>query len=161
MGKGFAWKEELLIGVLALPFIVGSVYIYKRYVDPPLEVKHENALPWVALEESYQALNGREFLYSETLKQLQAMEQKTVAVYGYMYPIKMAEKHDHFLLSKQPHICQFHLPTHSGNMVEVLMKDSGIAYQRNPVLLTGIFSIPDDKDLGITFRLEAAEYVEQ
>ncbi len=160
MSKKIPWKEELTTFLIILPFIFGSVYIYKRYINPPLEVTYENALPWSVLEESFSALNGREFLYGDILSQLKEMEQKTVAIYGYMYPIKMAEKHDHFLLSKQPHVCQFHLPAHSGNMVEIIMQDEGIPYRRQPVLLTGVFSIPNDKELGITFRLKEVEFID-
>lgn len=159
MWKAFPWKEEVITFLIIFPFVLGSMYVYKRYVDPPLEVTHEHALPWSALEESFMALNGREFLYSGSLEQLQQMQQKAVAIYGYMYPIKIADKHDHFLLSKQPHVCQFHLPAHSGNMVEIIMQGSGIEYRRQLVLLTGVFSIPNDKELGITFRLEEAEFV--
>ena len=160
MWQKLPWKDELVTFLIIFPFVLGTFYFHKRYIDPPLEVTHEHALPWIALEESFMALNGREFLYGDSLKQLQEMEQKTVAIYGYMYPIKMAEKHDHFLLSKQPHICQFHMPSHSGNMVEIIMQDGGIPYRRAPVLLTGTFSIPNDKELGVTFRLEKAEFVD-
>ncbi|MDG1286225.1 MAG: hypothetical protein P8P30_01520 [Rickettsiales bacterium] len=160
MWQKFKYKEELLTFVIILPFIFGSVFLYKRYIDPPLEVTHEHALPWDSLQDAFQALSGRDFLYGETLKKLQGMEQKTVAIYGYMYPIRMGEKHNHFLLSKRSHVCQFHIPSHSGNMVEVIMEGSGIAYTRRPILLTGVFSIPNDKELGITFRLEEAEFVD-
>ncbi len=160
MWSNFKYKEDLLLFLAITPFIFGTVYFYKQYSDPSLEIIAENALPWPAIEEAYAALNGREFLYEGTLKKLQKMENKVVAIYGYMYPIKISEKHDHFLLSKQSHICQFHLPSHSGNMVEVLMTGKGIRYTREPILLTGVFSIPNDKELGITFRLEESELID-
>lgn len=159
MWKDFKYKEELFTCVIVLPFIFGTVFLYKNYMAPPLEVSHEHALPWTALEESFQVLRGRDFLYGDTLKQLQQMEQKIVAIYGYMYPIRMAKKHNHFLISKRSHVCNFHIPSHSGNMVEVIMEGSGIAYTRKPILLTGTFSIPNDQELGITFRLEQAELI--
>ena len=151
-------KAKLVIYFIALSMIIGGMYA-KLSHKPLQDVTHEHALPWNIFEDSYRVLDGATSFHSQTLEKLRSLENKTIVLYGYMYPIKMAETHDHFLLSRQAHICQFHIPAHSGNMVEIIMKDSSLPYSPPPVLLKGSFSIPNDKELGITFRLEDAEVI--
>lgn len=157
-GDRFSVKEHVLMPLMALALGALSYWAYTLLASPPPDVTHEMAIPWRALEESAEALGGREFLYADTLKEIKNLKGKKVAFYGYIYPLEPGPKQAHFLLNSQPHICQFHAPSHSGKMVEVFMAEP-IAFQMQPVLLIGTFSIPQDKESGINFRLQEAEQI--
>lgn len=159
-GDRFSVKDHVLMPLTALALGALSYCLYTQMLPPPPVVTHEMAIPWRALEESAQALEGRDFLYAKTLKETRKLEGRKVAFYGYIYPLEPGPKQVHFLLNSQPHLCQFHAPSHSGRMLEVFMAEP-IPFTMQPVLLTGTFSIPQDKETGINFRLQEAGQVNE
>ncbi len=157
-------KDSRFVKYIATPafaILVGLMIGYqaKSMMDRSQPVTHDMAVPWSAFDEGYRALMRKDsFLYAETLKQLQEMEGKPIAIYGYIFPIEQGEEHSHFLLSARASSCPFCMPAGAGNLVEVRMEEA-IAYQRQPVLLKGIFTIGDGKETGLVYSIHDAEKI--
>lgn len=151
------------IGIPALAIIVAvSIgYQLKMLAGRFEPAQHEQALPWKIFEDAYAAMQGDSAPVKQAaLLQLKAMQEKEIAVYGYMFPIHAGEKHDHFLLTAHTLSCQFCFPSDVSNLVEVNMSHA-IAYQRQPVLVTGTFVIGDGRETGTVYRIdEAKQYAE-
>ncbi len=117
---------------------------------------HELALPWVALEEGWRAVHDDEdILHGETLEKLTKMQGEKVVLFGYMLPLHVGEKHQHFLLSSRASSCPYCMPANAGNLVEIHM-DEALPHRNEALLLQGVFAITQDVHSDMMYSLTEA-----
>ena len=86
---------------------------------------------------------------------VQALNQKSQRVQGFMMPLEPGEKQKHFLLSSVPLTCSFCLPGGPENMVEVKTK-TPVKYSMEVVVVEGQFSVLKDDPYGLYYRITDA-----
>ena len=84
-----------------------------------------------------------------------ALDAKEVKVQGFMMPLEMGDKQSHFILSSTPQSCAFCMPGGPEGLVEVKMKKP-VAYNMEPVVLTGKLAVLKDDPAGVFYRLTDA-----
>lgn len=86
---------------------------------------------------------------------IQALDQKTQRVQGFMMPLDPGEKQTHFLLSSVPLTCSFCVPGGPESMIEVKSK-TPVKYGMEPVVVEGRFSVLHDDQYGLYYRITDA-----
>jgi len=86
---------------------------------------------------------------------LQALNQKSQRVQGFMMPLDPGEKQKHFLISSVPLTCAFCLPGGPESMVEVRTK-TPVRYSLEPVVVEGKFAVLADDPYGMYYRMSDA-----
>ena len=87
--------------------------------------------------------------------QLQALNQKSQRIQGFMMPLDPGEKQKHFLISSVPLTCSFCLPGGPESMVEVRTK-TPIPYSLEAVVVEGRFAVLADDPYGMYYRMTDA-----
>ncbi len=117
-------------------------------------VARSDVLPWSMLTD----------VKSKTVKnrvlpvfnpQLQALNQKSQRIQGFMMPLDPGEKQKHFLISSVPLTCSFCLPGGPESMVEVRTK-TPVAYSLEAVVVEGRFAVLADDPYGMYYRMTDA-----
>jgi len=85
---------------------------------------------------------------------VQALDRKTVKVQGFMMPLEVGEKQQHFLLSSVPTTCSFCVPAGPEGLVEVRTKKP-VRYTLEPVVVEGQLAVLTDDPYGLYYRVEA------
>jgi hypothetical protein len=88
-------------------------------------------------------------------KDVAALDQKQVKVQGFMMPLQVGDKQQHFVLTAMPQACSFCLPGGPESMVEVKSK-TPVKYTFEPVVLTGKLAVLKDDPTGVFYRLTDA-----
>ncbi|MCF8168819.1 MAG: DUF3299 domain-containing protein [Rhodoferax sp.] len=83
---------------------------------------------------------------------IQALDQKSQRVQGFMMPLEPGEKQRHFLLSSVPMSCSFCIPGGPESMVEVKSK-TPVKYTMDPVVVEGKFAVLKDDPYGLYYRV--------
>ena len=86
---------------------------------------------------------------------VQALNDKTKRIQGFMMPLDPGEKQKHFLLSSVPLTCSFCLPGGPESMVEVKTK-TPVKYSMEPVTVEGKFAVLNDDSYGLYYRITDA-----
>jgi hypothetical protein len=86
---------------------------------------------------------------------VQALNQKTQRVQGFMMPLEPGEKQKHFLLSSVPLSCSFCTPGGPESMVEVKTK-TPVKYSLEVVVVEGQFAVLNDDPYGLYYRMTDA-----
>ena len=86
---------------------------------------------------------------------LQALNQKSQRVQGFMMPLEPGEKQKHFLISSVPLTCSFCLPGGPESMVEVRTK-TPVRYSLEAVVVEGKFAVLADDPYGMYYRMTDA-----
>ncbi|MES2879004.1 MAG: DUF3299 domain-containing protein [Pseudomonadota bacterium] len=86
---------------------------------------------------------------------VQALNDKTQRVQGFMMPLDPGEKQKHFLLSSVPLTCSFCTPGGPESMVEVKTK-TPVKYSLEPVIVEGKFAVLSDDSYGLYYRMTDA-----
>jgi hypothetical protein len=86
---------------------------------------------------------------------VQALDQKTQRVQGFMMPLEPGEKQRHFLISSVPLTCAFCTPGGPESMVEVKTK-TPVKYSMEPVVVEGKFAVLKDDPYGLYYRMTDA-----
>lgn len=86
---------------------------------------------------------------------VQALNDKTQRIQGFMMPLDPGEKQKHFLLSSVPLTCSFCLPGGPESMVEVKTK-TPVKYSMEPVTVEGKFAVLNDDSYGLYYRVTDA-----
>ena len=86
---------------------------------------------------------------------VQALNQKSQRVQGFMMPLEPGEKQRHFLLSSVPLTCSFCTPGGPESMVEVKTK-TPVKYTMEPVVVEGQFAVLQDDPYGLYYRVSDA-----
>lgn len=89
---------------------------------------------------------------------VQALNQKSQRIQGFMMPLEPGEKQKHFLLSSVPLTCSFCVPGGPESMVEVKTK-TPIKYSLEPVVVEGQFAVLKDDPYGLYYRINDAVVV--
>jgi uncharacterized protein len=84
-----------------------------------------------------------------------ALDQKEVKVQGFMMPLQIGDKQQHFVLTAMPQSCAFCLPGGPESMVEVKSK-TPVKYTFDAVVLTGKLAVLKDDPTGVFYRLTDA-----
>jgi hypothetical protein len=84
-----------------------------------------------------------------------ALDNKEVKVQGFMMPLQMGDKQQHFVLTAMPQSCAFCLPGGPEAMVEVKSKQP-VKYTFEPVVLSGKLAVLKDDPTGVFYRLTDA-----
>jgi hypothetical protein len=86
---------------------------------------------------------------------VQALNDKTVRVQGFMMPLEPGEKQKHFLLSAVPTSCGFCLPAGPEGLVEVRTK-TPVKYSLEPVVVEGRLAVLEKDPYGLFYRVSEA-----
>jgi hypothetical protein len=90
--------------------------------------------------------------FADGVLKLNATEVK---LQGFMMPLEMGDKQNHFVLSAMPVTCAFCLPGGPEALVEVRAK-TAVKYTFEPVVLTGKLAVLKDDPNGLYYRLTDA-----
>ena len=86
---------------------------------------------------------------------VQALNDKTLRIQGFMMPLEPGEKHKHFILSSVPMSCSFCIPGGPESMVEVKTK-TPVKFSLEPVIVEGKFAVLADDPFGLFYRVTDA-----
>jgi hypothetical protein len=86
---------------------------------------------------------------------IQALNQKSQRVQGFMMPLEPGEKQTHFLLSSVPLTCSFCVPGGPESMVEVKSR-TPVKYSMEAVVVEGQFAVLKDDPYGLFYRMTEA-----
>lgn len=86
---------------------------------------------------------------------VQALNQRSVKVQGFMLPLEPGDKQMHFLLSAVPTSCSFCVPAGPEGLVEVRSK-TPVRYTLEPVTVEGQLSVLSDDPYGMFYRVTQA-----
>jgi hypothetical protein len=91
-------------------------------------------------------------------KDILALDQQLVRIYGFMMPLDIAPQQQHFLLSAVPATCPYCMPAGPAEMVEVISKRP-VKFGFEPIIMAGRLSMLKDDESGMLYRLSEAESV--
>jgi hypothetical protein len=83
------------------------------------------------------------------------LDKKEVKIQGFMMPLEMGAKQQHFVLSAMPQSCAYCLPGGPEQLVEVRSK-TPITYGFEPIVLSGKLAVLKDDPSGVFYRLTEA-----
>ena len=83
---------------------------------------------------------------------VQALDDKTQRIQGFMMPLEPGERQKHFLLTSVPLTCSFCTPGGPESMVEVKTK-TPVKYTLEPVVVEGKFAVLPDDAYGLYYRI--------
>jgi hypothetical protein len=83
---------------------------------------------------------------------VQALNDKTVKLQGFMLPLEPGEKQKHFLLSGVPTTCSFCVPAGPEGLVEV-RASTPVKYTVDAVTLEGRMAVLKDDKFGLFYRI--------
>ena len=86
---------------------------------------------------------------------VQALNDTTQRIQGFMMPLEPGEKQKHFLLSSVPLTCAFCVPGGPASMVEVRTKKP-VKYSMEAVAVEGKFAVLADDSYGLYYRITDA-----
>jgi hypothetical protein len=141
------------LGDTGVPMGVGAGVHNPQSPFAPLQARAD-VLPWSVLTNVKTRVEKNRVL-PVFPSQIQALNQKTQRVQGFMMPLEPGEKQTHFLLSSVPLSCSFCLPGGPESMVEVRSK-SPVKYGPDVVVVEGRFSVLKDDSYGLFYRITDA-----
>lgn len=144
----------------------GSVTIKSTINAPSLQPQDEravqNGLPiakgkiWDLLATTKVSLDEEKGEYSAIFPdEVKDLNEQTIKVSGFILPLESSEKFTHFLLSKRTPTCPFCPPGTPTEIIEVYT-DTPIEWIDDLVEIEGKFSVIDNKEMGIFFKLSDA-----
>jgi hypothetical protein len=86
---------------------------------------------------------------------VQALNERTVRVQGFMMPLEPGDKQRHFLISSVPTTCSFCVPAGPEGLIEVRSK-TPVKYTLEPVLLEGKLAVLNNDPYGLFYRVSDA-----
>lgn len=92
-------------------------------------------------------------------KSILALASKPVKLQGFMLPLQMGEKQQHFVLTSTPPSCAFCLPGGPDQVIEI-KASAPIKYSTEPIELSGKFEVLKNDPMGLYYRLSNAKLIE-
>lgn len=145
--------------LLALSFFLLCGFSFQ----PVDERKAQDNLPmsqnplWTTLQKTRINVDKKHGYYSAVFPQnIKSMTGKELTVSGFMMPLEPKEKFKHFLLSKRTPTCPFCPPGGPNEVIDV-WTDSPVEYTDTMITVKGKFELMNDKEMGLFFKLKAAE----
>lgn len=117
-----------------------------------------DVVSWKALAQVEPVKQGNRMVpqFAKPILALDAREQR---VQGFMIPLDLGDRQQHFLISAVPPHCGFCLPAGPEAVVEVVAK-TPIGYSLQPIVVSGRFAVLKDDPNGVLYRLTDATQVE-
>ena len=141
------------IGDAGVPMGTGVGYHSPNSPFAPLAPRAD-VLPWSVLSTTKTRVEKNRVLPVFT-SSVQALDQKSERIQGFMMPLEPGEKQKHFLLSAVPLTCSFCLPGGPESMVEVKTKKP-VKYAMEAVVVEGQFAVLKDDPYGLFYRITEA-----
>ncbi len=141
-----------------MPGVLGTGPGYHDPRSPfkPLQEK-EGVVSWSVLS-SVTTRPERNRLVPVFPKPVQALNNQTVKVQGFMMPLEPGDKQKHFLLSSVPTSCTFCVPSGPEGLVEVKTL-TPVKYTLEPVMVEGKLSVLPKDPYGLYYRILGAQPV--
>ena len=128
----------------------GAGYHDPRSPFKPLQEK-DGVLSWQLLS-SVTTKPVKNRLVPTFPKPVQALNNQTVRIQGFMLPLEPGEKQRHFLLSAVPTSCSFCVPAGPEGLVEV-RSTVPVKYTLEPVQVEGKLGVLQDDPYGLYYRV--------
>ncbi len=93
-------------------------------------------------------------------EEVKALDDQSVQIMGFLYPLKGGIAHEHFLLTAWPPSCPFCLPAGPTLMVDVQAAEP-VEFSEGAILMAGKFDLLENDPSGMYYRLEEATLVER
>ena len=100
-------------------------------------------VPWELLQQARTVQKADKKFGPEFSREIRALDQQQVKLYGFMMPLDQTAKQKRFLLASFPPHCPFCTPGGPESMVEVIA-DKPIEFTYDPVTLSGRLAVLDD-----------------
>jgi hypothetical protein len=134
------------------------------FSSQPLDERQaQNTLPqsgdptWKLLGKTKISINEKKGLYNAIVPpEVKALSGKEVTVNGFMLPLESTNKFRHFLLAKRTPTCPFCPPGEPNEIIDVWL-DKPVAYSENLVNVKGTFTLMNDHEMGLFFKLSNAK----
>lgn len=122
----------------------------------------EGAISWDLLAEvSVEAESvapTRSVFRTKFADEVAALDQQTVEIMGFLFPLEGRTEHEHFLLTAWPPGCPFCLPAGPTQMVDVFAAEP-IEFGEGAILIEGRFELLENAASGLYYRLNDAKLV--
>ena len=126
------------------------------------ERKAQQTLPqstdplWTTLRACKVGYNAKTGLYSlQPTPQVKAMVGQVVKVRGFTLPLDGNDKTSHFLIGVNTPVCFYHPPGDPNEVLEV-QSDRPITWDDKPTTIQGTFSLINNGEMGVFFKLVKA-----
>lgn len=149
-GEAFAQPSTPGAGVPGVPMGTGAGVHSPNSPFAPLQ-ERADVLPWSVLT-SVKTKVEKNRVLPVFPANVQALNQKSQRVQGFMMPLDPGEKQTHFLLSSVPLTCSFCVPGGPESMVEVKTK-TPVKYSLEVVVVEGQFAVLKDDPYGLFYRI--------
>ena len=131
--------------------------------QPPVERAAQRRLPhstdplWATLGATEVRQDPAKGIFTAAFPpKVKAMAGQTLTVSGFMLPLDAGMATQHFLLSKYTPVCPFCPPGAPNEVIEVRSTSPIYIYDQQ-IEVTGRFSLQNDGDAGLFFRLDQAQ----
>lgn len=118
-------------------------------------VAREGVVPWQLLS-SVSTKNEKNRIVPIFPQPVQALNNRTVKIEGFMMPLEPGEKQRHFLLSSVPTTCSFCVPAGPEGLVEVRTR-TPVKYSLESVIVEGRLSVLSNDPYGLYYRVVDAQ----
>ncbi|MBT9501302.1 MAG: DUF3299 domain-containing protein [Burkholderiaceae bacterium] len=152
-----ALSASLLAAQAQAPVGQGPGFHDPRSPFKPLQ-EREGIVSWQLLS-SVTTKAEKNKLIPEFPKPLQALNNQTVKIQGFMLPLEPGDKQRHFLLSSVPTSCSFCVPSGPEGLVEVKTKNP-VKYTLEPVVVEGRMAVLQADPYGMFYRVTDAQATE-
>ena len=114
---------------------------------------------WTILHACKVGYNAKTGIYSlQPTPQVKAMVGRTVKVKGFTLPLDGSDKTSHFLIGVNTPVCFYHPPGDPNQVIEVV-SDHPITWDDKPATVQGTFSLINNGEMGVFFKLIKARQV--
>ena len=156
--------------IAALTLAVLSWSVTAQTLAPPIAAQgpgyHDPRSPFKPLEEldgvvswkllsSVQTKMEKNRVVPSYPAAVQALNDRTVRVQGFMMPLEPGDKQRHFLISSVPTTCSFCVPAGPEGLIEVRSK-TAVKYTLEPVMLEGKLAVLNNDPYGLFYRVSDA-----
>ena len=92
--------------------------------------------------------------------EVKALDDETVQIMGFLYPLKGGLTHKEFLLTAWPPSCPFCLPAGPSLMVDVQAAEP-VEFSEGAILMAGRFDLLENDPSGLYYRLQEATLLQR
>jgi hypothetical protein len=117
-----------------------------------------DVVSWKALAQVEPVKQG-DRMVPQFAKPILALDARVQRVQGFMIPLDLGDRQQHFLISAVPPHCSFCLPAGPEAVVEVMARDP-VGYSLQPIVVSGRFTVLKDDPNGVLYRLTDAMQVD-
>ncbi|MEI9989476.1 MAG: DUF3299 domain-containing protein [Rhizomicrobium sp.] len=161
-------RKSLTLALIIPVFLLSAGFRPQQKVlatDPNAQPADERAMQdrlpkshdalWSKLLDSKVAYNNRTGIYSITVSpQIKALANRQVTASGWVLPLDGSDQTRHFLLTRRTPVCMFCPPGEPNEVAEVV-SPTPIAWTDKLVTVTGQFSLVNNGEKGIFFKIAA------